>query len=114
MSNIKIRLTDNPQLSARELEYNTFYYCVNDGQTYMLINTNTNTCNNIQDRAVVPISNTGRDAGEFCIRLDNDELLFINDRGFILVPNAYATNYIMENKTATKLHNVKITISYDC
>lgn len=60
MSNIKIRLTDNPQLSARELEYNTFYYCVNDGQTYMLINTNTNTCNNIQDRAVVPISNTKR------------------------------------------------------
>ena len=54
------------------------------------------------------------DAGEFCIKLDNDELLFIDDRGFILVPNAHATHYIMDNKTATKLHNVKITISYDC
>lgn len=52
--------------------------------------------------------------GEFCIRLDNDELLFIDDNRFITASNARATNYIMENKTATKLHNVKITISYDC
>lgn len=60
MSNIKIKLTDMPQLGASELEYNTFYYCVNDGKTYVLINTNTNTNNNIEYRAIVPISNTRR------------------------------------------------------
>jgi len=54
------------------------------------------------------------DSGEFCIKLDHDELLFIDDRGFIVLHDINNTRYVLESRTATKLHNVKITISYDC
>lgn len=54
------------------------------------------------------------DSGEFCIRLGNDELLVIDDLGFIVLHDINNTPYVLESRTATKLHNVKITISYDC
>ena len=54
------------------------------------------------------------DSGEFCIKLDHDELLVIDDLGFIVLHDINNTRYVLESRTATKLHNVKITISYDC
>lgn len=58
MSNIKIEsATIVVQLGVSELEYNTFYYCVDDGQTYILINTNTDETSEFGD-AIVSILNT--------------------------------------------------------
>lgn len=54
------------------------------------------------------------DSGEFCIRLGHDELLVIDDLGFIVLHDINNARYVLESRTATKLHNVKITISYDC
>lgn len=50
--------------------------------------------------------------GEFCIRLNDDELLFINYRGFMYKTKIMECRYCLMYDKVTKLHNAKLTLEY--
>lgn len=65
------------------------------------------------DMAVNALYRTETD--EFCIRLNDSTFVFIDEtRGFSMISTETHSDYTFTRYRATKLHNVKIDISFDC